>query len=459
MAEKIVVCCRMPPEGIRGPLSGTYLTRARALTQRAEALGATLAAWSALTLAFAFDVDGLEEAIDLAIALSTGTADAASAWASGIAQGELEALAETGARADLAWGIPLVQALALSRMAKVGEVLLHTSLTAAGDGTLNTVGAHDDHDIGFEARGLKLDCKSPWAKRPSSGGAPRKPPPLPPRAHSSASMRAAAPVTATPPPAPVAATPPPVPPAPKAPAAESSHKPSVPRVVAAPPLPTSAAPSNPRSTGVVPVVPSARSTGPIPPGVVVVPPEPAKVSTAPNGEAPRARSLSSIPPNRYPTLSTLDVDEVDPEALAARMMQLSRDALLGGDAQALERWSEGLKATGENDGFAERMRAIARLSRGKVGDALRALETARRSAEGAPAAKRCQASLALAVGLAFAGRSDEALLEAMDALARAREGGDAKAEGACLAFLAKLYRSVDRPDEAKRLSQPPPPRE
>ncbi|MEO7110068.1 MAG: hypothetical protein ABI183_06495, partial [Polyangiaceae bacterium] len=146
------------------------------------------------------------------------------------------------------------------------------------------------------------------------------------------------------------------------------------------------------------------------------------------------------PEVRYRSPSTFDLEEVDPEALAARLAQLSRDALLDGDAQSLERWSDGLKATGEKDALAERMRAMARLARGRVGDALRALREARKYAEedGTPEA-RCQASLALGVGLAFAGRVDDALLEGMDALARAREAGDAQAEQACLAFLQRLF--------------------
>ncbi|MDB4995980.1 MAG: hypothetical protein JWM74_3412, partial [Myxococcaceae bacterium] len=128
MADKIVVCCRFSHEGIRGASATQYLPRARALTKRAEALGATLCAWSALTMAFAWDPDGLEEAVDLVTTL-TGDAAAGDAspgepaapWACGIAQGELEQLADTGSRADLAWGTALVVALALSRIAKYGE--------------------------------------------------------------------------------------------------------------------------------------------------------------------------------------------------------------------------------------------------------------------------------------------------------------------------------------------------
>ena len=136
------------------------------------------------------------------------------------------------------------------------------------------------------------------------------------------------------------------------------------------------------------------------------------------------------------------------ESLAARLTQLAKEALLGGDAQSLERWSAGLKATGEKDSLANRMHAMARLSRGKVGDALRTLKQARRDVDGGPFAKRCQAALAYGVGLSFAGRYDEALLEGLDALARAREGGDDEAARACLAFLAKLFTRVNRVEEA-----------
>ncbi|MGH7327541.1 MAG: hypothetical protein ACREJX_04250 [Polyangiaceae bacterium] len=142
---------------------------------------------------------------------------------------------------------------------------------------------------------------------------------------------------------------------------------------------------------------------------------------------------------RYASPSNFDTEEADPEALAARLAQLSRDALLGGDAHSLEKWSDGLKATGEKDALAERMRAMARLAKGRVADALKALRDARKSAEEEGTRAQCQAALALGVGLAFAGRNDEALLEGLDALSRAREASDAQAEGACLAFLQKLF--------------------
>ena len=90
-----------------------YMHRARALTSRAEALGATLAAWSATTFAFAWDVDSSEEAIAFATTLrddgEPSTTEAA--WACGVAEGEMELLAKTGERAELAWGPALVTAV------------------------------------------------------------------------------------------------------------------------------------------------------------------------------------------------------------------------------------------------------------------------------------------------------------------------------------------------------------
>ena len=60
--------------------------------------------------------------------------------------------------------------------------------------------------------------------------------------------------------------------------------------------------------------------------------------------------------------------------------------------------------------------------------------------------------LALGLALAAANRPDEALLEGLDALARAREGGDVRAIAACLAFLAKLYGRVEMGLDAAALS-------
>jgi hypothetical protein len=57
------------------------------------------------------------------------------------------------------------------------------------------------------------------------------------------------------------------------------------------------------------------------------------------------------------------------------------------------------------------------------------------------------------MALTLAGRAEEGLLEALDALARAREAREPKAVGACMALLAKLYAGAGRPGEAAALRE------
>jgi hypothetical protein len=136
--------------------------------------------------------------------------------------------------------------------------------------------------------------------------------------------------------------------------------------------------------------------------------------------------------------------------IASRLGELAKDALLSADNAALERWVDGLRAAGESPMFTERLRALSRLGRGDIGDALRVLRRTRAALDPRDHKLRCQTSLALGVALSVAGRPQEALLEGMDALARARHVGDERGAEACIAFLAKLFTSVGRV-EADRL--------
>ncbi len=292
-----------------------YLSRALALTRRAEALGARLVAWGATTVAFAWDLDSVEELILLATGLADESAPPEAQWTCGIAEGDLEPLG----RSHLAWGEPLLRAMSLSRIAHAGEVLIDVGVTALRTGDLATAGLRKGFDVDQETTGAKLDLKTPWA----------------------------------------------------------------------------------------------RSRRDIPP--------------APESE--------------------------DPEEFAARMVEAGRRALVSGNAQSLQRLSEGLRATGEHDALADRMRAMARLSRGQIEDAIRALRQSRMVATSEPPAVRCQASLALAFALATAGQPDDALLEGLDALARAREANDTRAQAACLAFLAKLFARVGVAGGAMKIGQ------
>lgn len=136
--------------------------------------------------------------------------------------------------------------------------------------------------------------------------------------------------------------------------------------------------------------------------------------------------------------------------IATRLGELAKDALLNADNAALERWVDGLRAAGESPLFTERLRALSRLGRGDIGDALRVLRRTRSGLDPRDHKLRCQTSLALGVALSVAGRPQEALLEGMDALARARHVGDERGAEACIAFLAKLYKAQGR-EESVRL--------
>jgi tetratricopeptide (TPR) repeat protein len=307
-----------------------YLERARALTRRAEALGGVLVSWSATTLAFAWDLDSIDEAITLSVSLDDETSPPAYHWACGVAEGMLEPLAPEG-RATLAWGEPLLRAITLARIADAGQVLVDEDLGAVQRGELATRGSRVGSDAGLEIRGLELALDDPWQRSFVSERAPL------------------------------------------------GH----------------------------------------------------------------ARVEDSDP--------ILGLQDAEPEEFATKMVELTRQALLSGNAKSLQRLSEGLRATGEHDALAERMRAIARLSAGQFGEALRALRKSRALAESEPPSVRCQASLALAFALANAGRPDDALLEALDAVARAREANDRKSQAACIAFLAKLYGSIGHQEGAARL--------
>jgi hypothetical protein len=126
-----------------------------------------------------------------------------------------------------------------------------------------------------------------------------------------------------------------------------------------------------------------------------------------------------------------------PQRVAERTLELVRHAV---------------RSNAARETLAARMHAIARLSRGEVAEALASLEKVRVDSEGQPRIVQCQASLALAVALLSAGLPDEALLEALDALAHARASSDLRSSGACLAFLTKLFARVGRPHDAERIA-------
>ncbi|WP_437734793.1 hypothetical protein [Sorangium sp. So ce1335] len=144
----------------------TYLARALALKKRAEALGATLCAWSAQTFSFEFTPEDFEEAVLLAaLAAEDAAVHPDARFAAGIAQGEMTYVGEAGRFTALSWGQPLLVAVTLARVAPPGDVLLDPALPAVLSGELMTLGLHRGVDGARRVRGLRLDAQQPLRRQ------------------------------------------------------------------------------------------------------------------------------------------------------------------------------------------------------------------------------------------------------------------------------------------------------
>jgi hypothetical protein len=311
---------------IAGP-EGSYLARARSLCVRSEVLGGQLIAWSATLLAMGWDLDAIEDVVVFVASLRDEATSADRAWASGLAEGEIEPLSPDG-EGILGWGPALLTAVSLAQLSKAGEVLVDGQVRALRAGRLTLVGARVSPSDAGHVRGWRLDLEHPW--KPAVGAAETRSP--------EAFLSPAA--------------------------TEADEEEEAEEVVDL---------------------------------------EIEEIAD----DVPSAKSLPVVPP---------DLLQPEPEAAAGRFRNVERPAET---SQATE--------------------TLARLRR----------ERAR--AEGGSPSMRCQASLALALMLSLVGRSEEALLEALDALARAREASDVKAVGACLALLAKLYAGAGYTDAATAL--------
>ena len=125
-----------------------------------------------------------------------------------------------------------------------------------------------------------------------------------------------------------------------------------------------------------------------------------------------------------------------PASMRDPRVEMAKKALLQGDTAALEKLIAELREAGSHADLVERMSGFIALRRGATADALRRLRSATEAVK--EPAQRARARLAYGVALASAGRTESALLEALEGLARAREAGDAQGEHACALFLARL---------------------
>jgi len=113
-------------------------------------------------------------------------------------------------------------------------------------------------------------------------------------------------------------------------------------------------------------------------------------------------------------------------------------ALKHGDSTAMEVLAAELRDDGSQQMIADRLEGMASLVRGQVSDALRRLRHGKELSRAHSTGDQSRAALALGVALAAAGRPTEALLEGLEALARARAASDQRGELACARFLAQL---------------------
>jgi hypothetical protein len=158
-----------------------------------------------------------------------------------------------------------------------------------------------------------------------------------------------------------------------------------------------------------------------------VPPPP---SVAPPSGIAARRTRSSAQPA---AAELLGPDSAEPE-LAARMAEV----LKTGNAQADAALLAELRSDRSRPELADRMDVMLRVARGQLGEALRISRELKARAAELGASARSRAALAHAIALSAAGRNSEALLEALDGLARAREAEDRQGERACARFLARL---------------------
>jgi hypothetical protein len=126
------------------------------------------------------------------------------------------------------------------------------------------------------------------------------------------------------------------------------------------------------------------------------------------------------------------------------------DALRRNDVEALLSFADHLRTEARDSDLPARLEGMASLARGDVLHGLLHLRQAARDADHNSAATAGAARLALAVGLLKAGRSEDAMLEALSALARARRAEDERGMHACVRLLRQLALSSGFADLAER---------
>lgn len=154
-----------------------------------------------------------------------------------------------------------------------------------------------------------------------------------------------------------------------------------------------------------------------------------------------------------PTLAQQPFPITPPLAESTLLSRAGVDAILDAEHEALSEWMNRAIGLADRSEVVEHVLAVAESHRGDPHVALgHALRLRAAGATGSPV-ERCRASLTLALALHAVGRPEEALLEGLDALGRARRAGERDAERASLALLAKVYLARGDAATARTLSE------
>lgn len=157
-----------------------------------------------------------------------------------------------------------------------------------------------------------------------------------------------------------------------------------------------------------------------------------------------------------------DTDPLRHPTGSFQIAEIAREALVRGDPRSLDLALQQLRWSGEHKDLAARLAGVLAMTQGAKEEGLRILRRAAEAEQNDD--RRARAALAYAVGLAAAGRSGDALLEALRALAITRARADQSGEIACMRFLAQLAFATGHPEAAEawervggRVTAPPPP--
>lgn len=179
-----------------------------------------------------------------------------------------------------------------------------------------------------------------------------------------------------------------------------------------------------------------------------------KIARAVDKRAPAdgsaAKQTPSAPP---PSGSHAEPAASNPRADSTRIAQEATraaiDAILARDFDAVERCIDTALAAGQSHEAAERLRAMAHLARGNVGDALRTLEHAADQRDLSQPTPRD--AIASALVQVQSGHAGEAIRSALDALGNSRAREDKPGQVASLHVLAACFTALDRKPDADKL--------